>query len=382
MATNNYDDLIQVNEAVKEMFASEDALATALTSDKAIVRSAARLAQYPVPQMTDDVSLRIWSMIERNLLAAPKRDVAAAKTPSSSPKWLMRLVTILLIIIGLGVAAKPFSADSLPGEFLYPIKLSFERMDLLLAQSTDAQAAAYLMHTQNRLMEAQAVSDNSVFEDDIFSDALTSFSTAISLCVENNLFEQNPDLAQLAEMVASDFENTLEEATLEDDERNPIVTSLADLTAQIDTSGIVISPEETPEPEATDAIVIDPIEPLATATSQVTAIPTLEATAELTELTEIEPTDTGEFETGTPLFVNGRRVNVRSGAGTSFDIVDVVMLNDEVVVLDTNATGTWLEVRLPNGRTGWIATFLLNEYRLPTAETTAESTSESDDETE
>lgn len=64
------------------------------------------------------------------------------------------------------------------------------------------------------------------------------------------------------------------------------------------------------------------------------------------------------------LLVNpGGPVNVRSGPGTSFDIIATVTPNTEVRRIGVSAAGDWVEVTLPDGVRGWIANVLLSEIQ-------------------
>ncbi|MEM9309540.1 MAG: SH3 domain-containing protein [Pseudomonadota bacterium] len=57
--------------------------------------------------------------------------------------------------------------------------------------------------------------------------------------------------------------------------------------------------------------------------------------------------------------IKGTRVNMRSGPGTDYDVVDQLLQNTQVEVLTDTGTG-WVELRtLEGGTTGWVASFLL-----------------------
>ncbi|MEL7211584.1 MAG: SH3 domain-containing protein [Pseudomonadota bacterium] len=58
--------------------------------------------------------------------------------------------------------------------------------------------------------------------------------------------------------------------------------------------------------------------------------------------------------------VTGNRVNVRSGPGTSFDVVAQAIRGDEAEVIIDDGTG-WVQLRLAGGQTGWMADFLLSD---------------------
>lgn len=86
----------------------------------------------------------------------------------------------------------------------------------------------------------------------------------------------------------------------------------------------------------------------------------------------IDPNDTGEFKTSTNTTthittsqgdirtVNGNRVNIRRGPGTSFGIVGKLGAGDAVKVIESNGAG-WVRLRSVNGNEmGWMAEFLLS----------------------
>ncbi|MFK7763387.1 MAG: SH3 domain-containing protein [Roseobacter sp.] len=59
--------------------------------------------------------------------------------------------------------------------------------------------------------------------------------------------------------------------------------------------------------------------------------------------------------------VKGSRVNMRSGPGTDFDVIDQLGQATQVEIL-TNSGDGWVELRPVNGgATGWIAEFLLSD---------------------
>lgn len=51
--------------------------------------------------------------------------------------------------------------------------------------------------------------------------------------------------------------------------------------------------------------------------------------------------------------------NIRTGAGPNDSIITTVPLNTSVVLLGRNYNGTWAQVRLANGTTGWIEAWAL-----------------------
>lgn len=78
-----------------------------------------------------------------------------------------------------------------------------------------------------------------------------------------------------------------------------------------------------------------------------------------TPLPTATPTAT---ETPTPLpdaVVDATRLNLRAGPGTIYPVRDSYARGTPLAVLGKNPTGDWLQVKAPDGKTGWMATSLL-----------------------
>lgn len=55
----------------------------------------------------------------------------------------------------------------------------------------------------------------------------------------------------------------------------------------------------------------------------------------------------------TALVITGR-LNVRSGAGAGYPVVDVVSRGDSLPIVGRDSASKWLQVRTPSGRVGWV----------------------------
>ena len=67
----------------------------------------------------------------------------------------------------------------------------------------------------------------------------------------------------------------------------------------------------------------------------------------------VQPTSATPASTGEPsVQLTGSSVNIRSGPGTSHDIIDSVKRGDRLILL--GESGNWFQVRLPNGKVGYI----------------------------
>jgi uncharacterized protein YgiM (DUF1202 family) len=147
--------------------------------------------------------------------------------------------------------------------------------------------------------------------------------------------------AEAATLEATDAAGAISEPTAAATD-TPAPQPTATLTAtQTPTS--TPSATVTPSPTATATHT-------ATPTSTPTATPTATATPTL-----LAPGDTGLFG----VITANQTVNVRSGPGTAFGVIGTLEPGERVRVFGPNGDGTWIEVELNPGRTGWVAEFLI-----------------------
>jgi len=64
--------------------------------------------------------------------------------------------------------------------------------------------------------------------------------------------------------------------------------------------------------------------------------------------------------TGTQAIVDTAALNVRSGPGTGFAVIDVVHSGDSLPVTGQNSSAGWYQVSLADGRTGWVSGALVS----------------------
>ena len=124
-------------------------------------------------------------------------------------------------------------------------------------------------------------------------------------------------------------------------------------------------------------------EPTATNTPVPTDTPTTEPTATNTSVPTNTPTSTPTLSPTprliTVIIVNSPQgsVNVRTGASVNFPVLTTVNDGDVFQVIGENEEGDWFNFLLPDGREGWIASFLVEQVDLP--ETDFEGEVQSDD---
>ncbi len=117
------------------------------------------------------------------------------------------------------------------------------------------------------------------------------------------------------------------------------------------------APTETPTPTPTDTAT-PTATPTDTATPSITPTPTDTATPSITPT----PTDTAT-PTATPTLygiVNAsQRVNVRSGPGTTFAVIDALSPGDGAQIIGQDQATGWYQVQLADEQPGWVSAALL-----------------------
>lgn len=90
-------------------------------------------------------------------------------------------------------------------------------------------------------------------------------------------------------------------------------------------------------------------------------------------------TDTPAPPARTGVVTSSQSINVRSGPSTGTDAIASLMPGTQVEVVGESDSGEWYQVRLPNGREGWVSSNLMDADPAPTTVaqgTTAEPESE------
>ncbi len=138
-----------------------------------------------------------------------------------------------------------------------------------------------------------------------------------------------------------------------------------------ETPTVTYTPSVTPTATQTPTITPTPTQTLTpTITSTPTETFTPTATATNIQATSLPPTwtptpDTGGISGGgAGIVVEGvvnvaEAVNVREGAGTDFPAIASLQPGVTVRIIGRNQDGTWLEIRLPDDREGWVSARLI-----------------------
>lgn len=356
-----------------------------------MINTVARLASAPRPQMPPDMAARIRLRVEHAHQQQTKRR-GGLRLLAIPPALRWVAAVALLVLIGTG-AVLPASATSLPGDVLYPIKMGLEKLELELAPA-ERQPEVHLRQANRRLEEARCLMEHqrpANYLRRTLASALGSLSKASERAQQVGLSpEALQALQDNAYRLTGDIQATIEAAQRFD----PSLITLSDeLGAVVEADPLLITSTPTPTitamatqtvtatdvPTATDAPTETPTDlPTETATATVTATAT--ATATVTDIptaTDV-PTETdaptatslptGTATTDTPAdadtfiaYIIGQgMINVRSGAGTSHPVIAQVARGAAITVTGANAAGDWWQVRLDDGRTGWIFAALMS----------------------
>lgn len=145
-------------------------------------------------------------------------------------------------------------------------------------------------------------------------------------------------------------------------------SSADDVTPAIGDDDATDVPTETPLPTDTP-------EPTATPTSVPTDTP--EPTNTSVPTNTPQPTATPNLITVIVITAPDGSVNVRTGPGTTFNVVTTVEFGEVFQVIEENDDGSWIHFLLPDGRDGWIASFLVEKTELPEAEVEGDASDDS-----
>ena len=348
---SNPSDYIDLNNQIDAILSSDDALQVALNSDNPLLRVAARLTNNVHPVLPATIKQTIWN----NMMQVLPSSASAGIIRPDFSAWMSRVAAILVIVIVAGIVARPASAGSLPGDILYPVKLTFEQLELRLANSPGAMAETYLNHAEERLQELEQLPPESQFTGTTLQSAMEHVQTASTIAWENALVEQDIILLEELQSVVITIEQQLVSVVLADEVVASIQLSLDVVNGQLSaTPPIEILPESTEIPVELTVEVTESV-PEATAES------TVETDDTTVQLPEDDSPDYIVVEPFTLYVHPDGRVNMRSGAGTNFDISATANQNTPVTVIGQNASGDWYLVRLPNGTEGWIFVELLDD---------------------
>ncbi|MGJ3241316.1 MAG: DUF5667 domain-containing protein [Anaerolineae bacterium] len=343
---------------------SDEALAIASDNPDPLIQSALMLKRAPVPMLSPQGRVRVRERILPPMSVQPVPEPIAPADPMRRvlrPNFsatIQRIVASVLIVMFISLLVAPSaSAGSLPGDLLYPVKRGLEQVSLQLTTSDRGRARQHLDHAQERLVEMNNLYARGLYDTRLLDDALTSVENATRIARNAQFLEADPVFQDTVVTVLT----ALDEVIVRYDQAPVLVETLDTLQArqQQEVNAVRPQPTLTPLPEIVQepasTEVLQPertpflIEP--TSTPEVT-----EPAPELVEVTE-EPALLTETVT---LYTSASgAVRVRIAPDLNARVLTTLTHGASVTQIGTNADQTWVQVRLSDGREGWIASFLL-----------------------
>ncbi len=113
-------------------------------------------------------------------------------------------ISLLLLVSAISLAGYQTSQSS-PGQMLFPVKKSAEKLQLILASGENAKATLQLAITQKRLSEAQAILQNPDSKPEAETAALQELADQTSTAVEavNSAAKNNPSPESTTPLLSS-----------------------------------------------------------------------------------------------------------------------------------------------------------------------------------
>lgn len=247
-----------------------------------LVEAARRLARGPRPRLSNAAQGRIEARLGAQAAASRGATHAARRAPGFrlAPVLRFALAASLILILVVTGAARA-SADSLPGDWLYPVKRAVEHGRLALA-SDDAEPALRVEFAGRRIDEFDSLLARQEIEPDVLESASDQLARALDLLARGYGSRQSldPQIADLAYRQAALSERALSLAPDRPDARlQAIVQQSIAIQARVALEGS--GPAIIEEIVATMTPTLT-LSPTATATSTSTPTPTASPTATFT----------------------------------------------------------------------------------------------------
>ncbi len=333
---------------------SDEALFIAQGNDDPVVQAAVRLRSAVHPYLSTD---RKTQLLEQVLTKETHRQPIIMRPNFGQSLQRIAASIAILLFVSL-IAIPPASADSLPGDILYPVKRSLERVSLQFAGSESDQARIHLAQANERLDEFKALArtNNQAVQGRLLNDAMTSLEAVMTLTdtsrdLADHIVLQN-DLS--ASVMA--LSNLLQTVTLDDTAR------LQDLVQRQSTLRAFVA---LPDNQTSETIIIETDTPEISIPQQTSIIETETpdpSTASVESPSEVIEAVDGDDIITLYVFANSL-VRVRDAASLNSQIIAQVAPHEPVTQLSISDDGQWIFVELANGQIGWIAEFLLSSVQ-------------------
>ncbi|NJL55696.1 hypothetical protein HC928_11195 [bacterium] len=192
------------------------------SSDNPLVQTAVIVSLAEFPELSDDAMRRIeFRMLGHYEGLYGKQRV---QKRGRLLRYAAAVCLLLIMLIGAGL---PFTAESLPGDALYPAKRLYEGLELGLAQSDEARAEVYLRQARRRADEAAELVALGKFETSVVERALVDLANAAAVYAASDQVSEAQRMAATADVLRM---------TVLDAQTRGLISgeALADYTSRID----------------------------------------------------------------------------------------------------------------------------------------------------
>lgn len=239
------------------------------TSDP-LVNTALLLARTRPPALSPEADARIEGL----MLAAYRGHFSmngAGRAPRRLPavtRWLAAACVVMaLLVAGL----VPASASSVPGDALYPVKRTLERVELALATTPAGEAQAHLRQAGRRADEAQTLLDRGLFDGELVTSALVSLNAAAREALAGGDAALLDTVQTQTIDITSEFSGYLQEAAASGISAALIQPAAQALQAAVDNDTLLLPPP--PAPTMTPQSSQTPLPPAALLNDPPAAVP-------------------------------------------------------------------------------------------------------------
>lgn len=163
--------------------------------DDPLVEIARRLARGPHPVLDDVTRARIQAQVLSHAAYLPQATHHARRSIGLVLRWVAA-ACLILVLLAVGTAG--VSANSLPGDALYPVKRLVEQGRLALATDS-GEVSLRLQFADRRLDEFEELLADNRIETDTLDDALDEMTSTLAL-VEDGAGTRDTALDRLADL--------------------------------------------------------------------------------------------------------------------------------------------------------------------------------------
>jgi hypothetical protein len=187
-----------------------------------LVDAALHVASAPKPGLSAEAKARIQSQMLQHA-----RQQSAPLRPNFAPvlRWALIACAVLIVML---IPTTQVTLASVPGEPLYPVKMTIEQIETRLANSPASRASISLIHAERRTQEAQTLLSRGQFDPALIASAYTNMANAAAIIRTDADFDPGLRLkiqSQSAALVAA-IDSLLISATQPDQPLAATVTPL------------------------------------------------------------------------------------------------------------------------------------------------------------